>query len=202
MMVFKPSEKMKTLYFIYAALAIGLGYLSWSVPLTLYLASTGWPYTQGLATLLHAPLIPVALFVAYWVPKYYDSITFMLTDTEIVVSRGVFWKVKSIVPYNRVTNVDVVQGPISRWLGVATLKVQTAGYSAPQGRRAEAVLEYLEEYEAVREEIMRRVRGVAPIAVEAGERPTVTLADVVSELKRIRELLEELSPHLRGLRAG
>lgn len=34
-----------------------------------------------------------------------------------------------IVPYNRITNLDIRQGPVMRILGLSTLSIQTAGYS-------------------------------------------------------------------------
>ena len=93
----------------------------------------------------------------------------------------------SIVPYNRITNVDVVQGPLSRWLGIATVKVQTAGYSG-QVSKAEAKILGVKNYEEVKEYILSKIRGTPTMAMKVSESPR--LEDLLRELVRIREILE------------
>jgi len=46
-------------------------------------------------------------------------------------------------PYNRITNVDIAQGPLMRFFSFSALRVQTAGYSAQA--RAEIVLNGIED---------------------------------------------------------
>ena len=68
---------------------------------------TIWPY-------LFIPLIVVLFvlgFVAYWIQRYCDSISYMLTNEEVIVERGVWWRMKHVVPYSRVMSIDVIQGP-------------------------------------------------------------------------------------------
>ena len=96
-----------------------------------------------------------------------------------------------IVPYNRITNIDTTQGPISRLLGIATLKIQTAGYSGQQPK-AEIRIEGMEQFEELRELIMEFVRGKKPEAVETYEEENNTLK-ILNEVVRIRELLESSS---------
>lgn len=182
---------MKTIYYIYIAGGLALGYLSWSIPITIMALYWSEPARTILLTLLYTPLIVIVAFLLYWVPRYYDSINFELTDSELIVSRGVFWRVKNIVPYNRITNIDIVQGPISRLFNVATLKIQTAGYSGARAvKSAEAVLEYLEDYEEMREYILGRTRSIIPVAVEAGE---ASLASIIVKLEEIIKILREIS---------
>ena len=102
------------------------------------------------------------------------------------------------MPYNRITNISVVQGPISRALGLATVRVQTAGFSGATGASslqvAEAELFYVENAEELVDRIMDRVRRLRPVAVEAApeQAPPAEelLRDMLAELRRIRELLE------------
>ena len=51
-----------------------------------------------------------------------------MAETEITWNRSVQFKTIGVVPY-RITNIDIKQGPISRGLGIASLKIQTAGHS-------------------------------------------------------------------------
>ena len=50
-----------------------------------------------------------------------------LLPDGLLVCRGVWWRSEVFVPRARVQHTDVTQGPIARSLGMATLKVFTAG---------------------------------------------------------------------------
>jgi membrane protein YdbS with pleckstrin-like domain len=49
----------------------------------------------------------------------------VLEDDKIVIVKGVWWRNKSFVPYNRITNVNIYQGPISRRFRLGKLSIQT-----------------------------------------------------------------------------
>ncbi|MFB0522456.1 MAG: PH domain-containing protein [Candidatus Bathyarchaeia archaeon] len=144
------------------------------------------------------PFLAVVFLIAFWIPKYYDSISYTFTGDEIMIERGVYWKHKSTVPYNRVTNIDIVQGPLSRRVGVGKVRVQTAGYSTASsgGATAEAQIFGVTNYEEIRDFILVKVRGRKPVAVEAEAEIPTPKEDtkmVLAELRKIRKLLEERS---------
>ena len=183
---FKPAPQFKTLYYVYLFLALFFLVSWWYLPL-LFLAP------PGAKPVLLLILLVVFGFPAWWIPKYYESMVYKLTPDEIVWKRGVWFRKTGIVPYNRITNIDIVQGPISRMLGIATLKIQTAGYSATSqgfGLSAEIKIEGVREFEELRDTIMRFVRGRKPAAVETYGKSVEER--VLSELIRIRKLLEKL----------
>ena len=72
--------------------------------------------------------ILVVLFII-WTRFYYDSMWYELHDDEMRWKRGVIFRRTGIVPYNRITNIDIRQGPVMRALDISTLSIQTAGYS-------------------------------------------------------------------------
>ena len=143
--------------------------------------------------------IPIALisaFVLYWNRRYYDSMSFHLSHDEVVVEHGVWWKMKHTVPYARIMSVDMVQGPISRSLGIATVDIYTAGYTGvaggttgPSKRRAEASIMHISEFKEVRENILSIVRGRPLFTATTRDAQT----EMLSELRRMRELLEKSS---------
>jgi len=185
---FKPSPQFKKLYYIYLPLAIIFAILWWYLPVLLF---TPFEVKVGITI----PVLATLIFVAYWIPKYYETIAYKLTKDEIVWRRGVWFKKTGIVPYNRITNIDVVQGPISRILGIASLKIQTAGYSGPSGGfgyPAEIKIEGVEQFEELRELIMEFVKGKKPVAVETYEEENIDLK-ILDELVKIRKLLEKSS---------
>lgn len=52
---------------------------------------------------------------------------FALTEDGLRIRRGVFWQSELLVPRSRVQHTDLNRGPIDRQLGMASLKVFTAG---------------------------------------------------------------------------
>ncbi|MCX8188234.1 MAG: PH domain-containing protein [Nitrososphaeria archaeon] len=180
---FKPSPKLKSLYYTYLFLTLVLGILSWYIPVLIFA-----PIEVSVGIFI--PLMAILAFIIYWIPKYYESITYTLTENEIIWKRGVWFKNMGIVPYNRITNIDIAQGPISRKYGIASLSIQTAGYSAAStGKLAEIKILGIEDFEELRNMILEFVKGKRPVAVETYEED-INLK-ILKELTRIRELLEK-----------
>ena len=73
--------------------------------------------------------------------------------------RGVFWKKNITVPFTKITNVDVTQGPLQRLFNIGTINVQTAGAGGAQGARPELVFVGTRDLEGIKETIMERDRG-------------------------------------------
>ena len=194
---FRPHVDMKKLYYSYLTIGVVLFGLSWIVP-AVVVALLVLPLAQASAitAALLFPLLVVVCFTAFWIQKYYSSITYILTNDEIVVEKGVWWKRKSFVPYNRITNISVVQGPIARQFGLGTVRVQTAGFSGGGSagvRLAEAVILGVKNFEEIRNVIMGFVKKVRPVAVEAeaeAPAPRDLNQQILNELRRIRKALE------------
>lgn len=185
---FRPDMQFKKLYFIYFFAVFFVGIFSWYTPLMLINTVT----LLILGSILAFLLMPIFLITLYWIPKFWHSITYKLTKDEMTWQRGVWFKKTGIVPYNRITNVDVAQGPISRSLGIAALKIQTAGYSG-QTTSSEIKIEGVKEFNELREIIMDMVRGRRPVATATYEQaaPEDASDRILNELVKIRKLLEK-----------
>ena len=192
---FRPAPQLRTLYFIYLLLAILIGVLPWCVPLVLYIPRISDTAPFIVLFFLVFPLLAFLGFIVYWIPRYYGTIRYKLTNDEVVWQRGVWFRQTGVVPYNRITNIDTIQGPISRMLGIAALRIQTAGYSGQQ-TRAEIGMNGIEHFEELRALLMQFIRGKEPAAVETYEAEEKEAAatgtgEILRELVRIRELLEQ-----------
>ena len=195
---FHPDISMKSLYYLYLALGVTASCLSWMIPV-IVAAFLFLPSSRALVitAVLLSPVLVAVLFTAFWIPKYYSSIRYAFANNEVVIERGVYWKRKSFVPYNRITNIDIVQGPLARRFGLGTIRVQTAGYSAGGGGTthvAEAVLLNVKNFEELKDTIMNFVRRLKPVAVEAEAEvaaPEDISKQILNELRKIREILEE-----------
>ncbi len=183
---FRPAPQFMTLNYIYTLAAFVLGFLSWQVPLIMF-APSSVVFMVGL--FISLPILIIFLFAMYWIPKFYKSMNYKLTKDEMTWRRGVWFKNTGIVPYNRITNIDISQGPVSRALGIAALKIQTAGYSGQTTRTSEIRIEGVRGFEEMREFIMDLVRGRKGVAVETYE--SGSSDPVLRELVRIRKLLEK-----------
>ena len=180
---FRPSPQFRSYLYVSLVLTVALLILPWLVPVVLF--SPGF-----VALAIAAPVIAAILFVVYWIPLYYKSITYRLTVTEITWQRGVWFRQTGIVPYNRITNVDIAQGPLMRYFSFSAVRVQTAGYSAQA--RAEIVLNGIADPKDLQEKIMNFVRRTGPVAVGGEPEQPLTADATVEELRAIRRLLESL----------
>jgi len=190
---------LKKLYYTYIAIG-AIVFLAWILPVTVA-AFIFLPSNNALivAVSLLLPLFLSIVLVRYWIDRYYASISYALTDNEIVVHKGVWWKKKSFVPYNRITNINIVQGPISRHFQLGTVLIQTAGFSGGAGsagglKPAEAIIFGVKNFEEIKDKIMEFVREIRPVAVEARAEalaPQEVNRQILAELKKISKALEK-----------
>jgi len=121
---FKPSVALTTWFIVDFILAIVL-ILSVTIVPVIIAAETDW-INMGIT--LTGVVILLVIFVT-WVRLYYVSMWYELRNDEMSWKRGFWFRRTGIVPYNRKTNLDVIQGPVMRRLEISTLSIQTAGYS-------------------------------------------------------------------------
>ncbi|MEW5759944.1 MAG: PH domain-containing protein [Candidatus Thermoplasmatota archaeon] len=76
--------------------------------------------------------ILIILLPMIWAKMYYASYWYEIKDAEIVVESGVWFRKKSIIPFKRIQNVNVVQGPLMRLWDLKSIQIETAGAVAPQ----------------------------------------------------------------------
>jgi uncharacterized protein len=194
---FSPHPNLKRVYYVYLVLAAVIPLAgSLLLPLVAFLYvpkiwQSPWP-------LVFVPLIvafTIIFIAAYWIPRYCSSISYMLSEEEVMVERGVWWKMKHAVPYARVMSVDIIQGPISRCFGVGAVHVHTAGYTGPAGgtagpgtRGAEATIWGIPNFLEVRNRIIDNVRQ-RPLFAGSKVSTHDLGSEILEELKAIRQLL-------------
>jgi len=77
------------------------------------------------------PVFIVACFV--WAKLSYHFYRYELTDAGFRKELGVVYKRYVTIPYDRIQNVDIYRGILSRMLGLSDLHIQTAGMSTGAG---------------------------------------------------------------------
>lgn len=190
--LFNPFKPEKSLVSMYHVIFVILIILFGGILLLAGFFSESGMFLAGSVVLL----LVIVGFYFFWIGKYYDTIFFELKDDEVTWKRGVWFRMTGIVPYDRITNIDIYQGPLMRYFGFSSIKLQTAGYSAQA--RSEIILEGIMEAEELRETIrslIRKSRTVAGPSDATGTparqgTPHPSDDSLVGEIRAIRQLLE------------
>lgn len=77
--------------------------------------------------LLAAVLLALQLAAFLFARASYRRTRYALDAEGLLIQRGVIWQSETRVPRSRVQHTDLNRGPIDRWLGLAELRVHTAG---------------------------------------------------------------------------
>jgi membrane protein YdbS with pleckstrin-like domain len=149
------------------------------------------------AAFLGGILVLVILFLV-WTKLYYERMRYELLEDEVRWRRGVWFRATGIVPYNRITNIDIKQGPVMRALNISNVSLQTAGYSG--AAVPEIRIEGIVQAEELREQIRNLVRGSTKSDDGTGTgspgqeyKKTGYDREILLELQKIRELIEKKS---------
>lgn len=182
---FKP-EKLLSLYRTYWLIAFVIVYLPSAIGPFFSSMWAGAGASGGGALLFG--------FLYWWIGAFYETAYYRVTEEDIEYKRGVWFKQRTEVPYNRITNIGAKQGPIQRSVGCGQIDVQTAGSSDKNG--PELKIKGVENYEKIQKEIIKRIRGsksstAGETFAESDGGSGNSSDEIIKELKKIRSLLEE-----------
>jgi len=186
-----PENAQRTMWNIIWGIFLIIGILLSSV--LLILGEKPIAYWSGLAWLLI--MLPIFIYL----PALYKSLIYSVEIDSIKMNMGVFWKKQVTVPYTKITNLDVTQGPMERYFQVGTLHVQTAGAGGSQGAQAELKLIGIKDTNQLKQNIMDRVSGTLKTKSEQPESEVVqdtdsdVLTQILTELKSIHKELSKRS---------
>jgi len=114
------------------------------------------PEARLILGIMASALIVVCLLVLLYLPAYFRSLEYHVEDEAVTGRKGVFWTKASTVPYAKITNIDITQGPLQRMYGIGNIHCQTAGFGGAQGSKAELVLMGIRDLEGIKNEISAR----------------------------------------------
>jgi len=181
--VLKPEKEQKTMWFICWAIPFVIGLTVWTVlllvvePLIFGLCLVGW--------------LILMFLIVLWIPAFYNSLEYVIDIDSVRARAGVFWRKRVTIPFNKITNIDITQGPIQRIFDIGTVHVQTAGAGGQQGAQAELRLLGIRQLEEIKDAIMERTRDHSvPDSDRIKENDYQILGRVLEELTAIRKVLE------------
>ena len=155
----------------------------------------------ALACALTGPLFPILILPAYF---RYHTMRYRFDEEGISMRWGILFRREIILNYARIQDIHLSSNVVERWLGLAKIQIQTASGSAS----AEMTIEGLLEFEAVRDFLYSKMRGLresrtvsasspaagaAPagagvwVSPEAAEQLIAGLREATTELRRLRE---------------
>lgn len=147
--------------------------------------------------LVFPPLLPILILPVWF---RYHTMRYRFTDEGISMRWGILFRREIIVNYARIQDIHLRSNFVERWFGLARVLVQTASGNAG----AEMTLEGLKEFEAVRDFLYNRMRGVKePVPTQPTARRGLPAdSDSNPELAAaLREIAEELRSLRRDLEA-
>lgn len=153
-----------------------------------------WTYYQ-LCSFLIPPIFPILMLIGWF--RYY-TMRYKFTDEGISMSWGILFRRQVIINYARIQDIHLRSNLVERWLGLARVLVQTASGSTG----AEMTLEGLQEFEAVRDFLYSKMRGVKDPAHKSAGAAPATLAQDAELAAALREVARELRETRLALQAG
>jgi hypothetical protein len=185
---FKPSPALIPWFIIDFLFFVLLMSIFMLVPLFLFESLSTFFWALG-------GLVVITVLFIICTKLYYTSMWYELHDDEMRWKRGVIFRRTGIVPYNRITNIDIRQGPVMRALEISTLSIQTAGYSgqAQAEIRSEAIVHAEELRELIRTLVRVCSGGNGTGTGRPDQVPLIKPADlqqILEELRAVRALLE------------
>ena len=158
-----------------------------------------WTYYL-LGAVLVPPLFPIVVLPLWF---RYHTMRYKFTSEGISMSWGILFRREVIVNYARIQDIHLRSNLVERWLGLARILVQTASGSAS----AEMTIEGIKEFEALRDFLYARMRGVHdhghPPAVGATATPPQLAPRAESAgAGDVAAALREAAGELRAIRAA
>jgi len=144
-------------------------------------------------SLLTGPLFP---FVFLPLLFKYETLRYKFESSGVSMSWGILFRREIHLTYRRIQDIHLTRGLIQRWMGLATVGIQTASGSSGPEMSIEGIL----QAGALRDYLYAQMRGAkddgsgTPVAAQSdGTAAIPTDDEALALLKEIRDSLNELN---------
>ena len=153
-------------------------------------------------------IVTIPLAVIYYIvgklviDKYIERLSCTLTERSLEIRKGLLNRVESTIPLEKITDLQMVQGPIMRYMGLHGFKVETAGQSSGPGGHLVSMIGIIDAH-GFREAVLDQRDAVSegrarskPAEVEpaptgmGGSDIVGVLTDIRASLHRIEQQIE------------
>ena len=131
-------------------------------------AAVGYFAATGSWRLAIMMLAGIAVVLVVGVILYWRRFEFRVGANEIRIDSGILNRTHRSIPFDRIQDVDISQGPLARLLGLARVRFETGGSAAAKTDDGALAAIALARAEAIRDQVRAR-RGVSAQAADAAE---------------------------------
>ena len=133
-------------------------------------------------------LFATVAFPAVFLPLYfrYHTLRFRFDGEGISVKWGLLFRREVHLTYRRIQDIHLTRNLLQRWMGLATVEIQTASGNAAATMKIEGVL----EADALRDFLYHQMRGARH--EDEAERPDTTADEALTLLREIRDEIRTL----------
>ena len=130
----------------------------------------------------------ILFFYKLWI----NNLSFVIKDSSIAIYKGIFTKIEQNIPNSKVTDFVLYRDLFDRFLGIGSIKVQTAGASGESG--FEGVLDGILDYDEVHKNLRDKLVSIqSSTSNESTENRSISnntvLEEILNELKDINKKL-------------
>ena len=144
----------------------------------LFLGTVGWSALGAI----------ILFFYKLWI----NNLSYIIKDSSITIYKGIFTKIEQNIPDNKVTDFVLYRDLFDRFLGMGSIKVQTAGASGQSGFEGvlNGILDYGKVHTNLREKLVSTQTSTSNESVKSTNVSNETvLVDILAELKNINKKL-------------
>jgi membrane protein YdbS with pleckstrin-like domain len=202
---FRPDEGflryLKFQFWIALVLIDGLILFGW------FAAAVASPLAGAILALPALALAVLPDIVAYIaIHLRYDTTWYVMSGRSLRIRRGIWTIHETTITFENVQNVEVNQGPLQRWFGIADVRVDTAGggggnqsagkHGSPGAGGHRGLIEGVADAAGIRDLILSRLRG-SRFAGLGDEHPHIGTAPGWTTEHRL--VLREIRDRVRAL---
>lgn len=144
-----------------------------------------------LASLLLGPFFVFPMMFSWF---RYRTLRYDIDEQGITMRWGILFRREVSLTYARIQDIQLSSNLVERWLGIAKIQLQTASGNSS----AEMTIEGIREYDALRDFLYSRTRGVAA-GTPAAPRYTAGRMDA-DDADELTQALNAVAAELRALR--
>ncbi|MCK5050288.1 MAG: PH domain-containing protein [Candidatus Cloacimonetes bacterium] len=133
--------------------------------------------------------IIAAPIIILWI----KNLSYFIETDKIVINKGILTKIKQNIPFRMVTDFMLERTLYDRWLGIGSIKIQTAGQTQ-NATGYEGKLAGLINWDELHEKLRSDLTEARASTKEISEPPKVNenaLENILIELKKISRILEK-----------
>lgn len=145
-----------------------------------------WLITIGIILLMWIISVPIVIL---WI----KNLSYIIEADKIVIRKGILTKVRQNIPYRMITDFMLERSLFERWLGIGSIKIQTAGQSQNQ-TGYEGKLSGLTNWDNLHEKLradLSETLSPSKESTKSSDENEEPLENILQELKKISTILEK-----------